>query len=546
MLSGRLKRPYVIFCVLEIAVGLATVLVLPLFTRIAVWKEAYLQSISAGVSFDAAAPWGKYVLFKFLISFSIMAAPTFMMGAAFPLAMKLYTNTLGTVGRKVGIVYASNTLGAIIGSFAAGFILVPFVGLRNAFILAAGFNVAAGVVLLALQPQSPLSARLIRCTAALAAFAVAIMLVPGDMYQRIFQKAEKEYDLVYYKEDPTATVTVHRRGKDRLIIDLNGLNVAGTSFNFLTTQKIQAHLGLLLHPSPKRVMQIGFGSGGTCYSASLHGGVAAIDCIEICPAVIEAAKYFLPSNHRVLEKSTVHLNIEDARNYMLATPHRYDLILSDSIHPTYAGNGTLYSRDYFELCKSKLNDGGFVSFWLPTYLLSVRDYKTIVKTFQSVFPYVTIWYVHSAIEAYTIVIGKTQPFTIDVRQLRSRLADPDIARDLAEINAFDVYDILSYFIMGPETARAFAADGDINSENMPIIEFRAPKSMSRRRTWYHNLKALAEHRESPVPYLVNSADTDAEKNLFLEELERRFTLAGLLINGHLINIITFSFELIGI
>jgi tetratricopeptide (TPR) repeat protein len=270
---------------------------------------------------------------------------------------------------------------------------------------------------------------------------------------------------------------------------------------------------------------------------SRHAAVEAIDCVELCRGVIDAAKYFIPSNHRVLENPKVSLRIEDARNYILATQKRYDLILSDSIHPAYAGNGTLYSKDYFELCREKLNPGGYVSFWMPTYMLSPREYKTTIKTFQSVFPNVSIWYVSSAIEAYTIVIGRVEPLELDVARLRERLADPPVARDLAQVEVHDALDVLGYFVMGPQRVREFVAGADVNTDDHPVIELRGPKSMTRRRTWYKNLKELAEMREPVDPYLVNVPGDN-----FLDDLSRLYRATGVLIEGQLLDISSYDFE----
>ncbi len=540
-LASRIRQGYTLVSILFVLIGFFAISTLPFFSELTMWKKSYLQSLSENVDLNTPAPWGRYILFKFLISAMIMVVPTLLMGAAFPLMIKLYSSSLQDLGRRIGTVYASNTFGAILGSFMAGFIFIPFLGLRSALFVTAGVSILTGVLLLLFQAGSPLYQRILKTCSPAVVFVLLLFVLPRDTYERVFQKAQKDFDLVYYDEDPTAVVTVHKRG-DRVIININGLNVAGTGFNFLTTQKIQAHLGLLLHQQPERVLQIGFGSGGTCYSVSMHKSVKDIDCVEICNGVIKAAKYFIPSNHRVLENPIVHLTIEDARNYVLATEHRYDLILSDSIHPTYAGNGTLYSRDYFLLCKEKLKKGGYVSFWLPMYLLSPRDYKTIIKTFQSVFPYVTIWYVNSAIEAYSVVIGRNEPFLIDVEQLRARMEDPSVARDLASIDVFDEYDILSYFMLGPEKAREFSMDGDINSDDRPIIELRAPKSMTRRRTWFKNLTNLADMRELPLKLLKNTGETNEELDTFNEELKKLYRAIGVLIQGQLINVMSYNFE----
>lgn len=540
-IAHRIKQGYSLLGWLFVLIGFSSLATVPFFAELTMWKESYLRSLSENITFDTAAPWEKYVLFKFLISALIMAVPTLLMGAAFPLAIKLYSSTMKDIGKRIGLVYASNTVGAILGSILAGFVFISFFGLRNALFITAGISSLTGIFLFLFQAGRPLHYRLVQAGLPAVLFGLAVSFIPKDVYKRIFQKAQKTFELVYYREDPTATVTVHKRG-EKVIININGLNVAGTDFDFLTTQKIQAHLAMLLHPKPERILQIGFGSGGTCYSVSQHKSVTDIDCVELCRGVIEAARYFIPANHRVLENPKVHLTIEDARNYILATTNRYDLILSDSIHPTYAGNGTLYSRDYFLLCKNKLKKDGYVSFWMPMYLLSTRDYKTIIKTFQSVFPYVTIWYVNNAIEAYSIVIGRNEPIAIDVDQIKRKLENPQLASDLAQIDVLDEYDILSYFMMGSDKAKKFAEAGDINSDDYPIIELRAPKSMTRRRTWYQNLKELSEMRESPVRFLRNAWETEEEASDVSSKIKQLYDAVGLLIQGQLVNIISFDFD----
>jgi len=541
-IAGFANRHRWLLGVLFVAIGAWALATIPFFAELTSWKKAHLAAISENVTdLDAPAPWLEYILFKALIAFLIMFLPTLLMGIAFPLTLRLYTETFQEMARRIGVVYAVNSIGAIVGAFVAGFVLIPLVGLRGALIATAGLSVATGAALFIYRSGRASARGTIWAAGSLVAFVVIVVALPTESYKRIYQKSQKDFELVYWKEDPTATVTAHKRG-EHVIININGLNVAGTSFNFLTTQKIQAHLGLLLHPDPRRVLQIGFGSGGTCYSVSLHESVQVIDCVELCQGVIDAASNFLPSNHGVLKNPKVHLTIEDARNYILATANRYDVILSDSIHPTYAGNGTLYSQDYFELCREKLNPGGYVSFWMPTYLLSERDYKTVIKTFQSVFPNVMIWYVNNAIEAYTVVIGRVEPIQIDVEQLRRKMSADSIGRDLAVIDVYDENEILSYFLTGPRASAKFAEGGDINSDDHPVIELRAPRSMSRRRTWYKNLRGLVEMREPPLEFMTNVAANREEAKPFMAGFNRLYRAVDPLIKGQLINLISYNFK----
>ena len=173
------------------------------------------------------------------------------------------------------------------------------------------------------------------------------------------------------------------RSSPSLSLELNGVNVAGTAPDLVTIQKLQAHLPLAFCRSPKRVLHIGFGSGDTAYSVSLHP-VSDIRIVEISPGVIGAsARYFGEINHGVLSDGRVHLTINDGRNYILAAPGKFDAILTDSIHPRYAGNGSLYTEDYFRLCARRLAPGGVISMWLPMYSVRPDDFRAIVRAFTT-------------------------------------------------------------------------------------------------------------------------------------------------------------------
>ncbi len=132
------------------------------------------------------------------------------------------------------------------------------------------------------------------------------------------------------------------------MISINGVNVAGTNPVLRATQKLQAHLPVCLHPSPRSVLQIGFGSGGTCYSVSLHPEVESIEVVELNPDVLKvASEWFSDVNHGVLDDPRVRVRIVDAKSHVAVTDQTYDLILSDSTHPRFRGNAALYARDYF-------------------------------------------------------------------------------------------------------------------------------------------------------------------------------------------------------
>jgi spermidine synthase len=377
---------------IEIALAVALALQVHLFTKF----SGILYAIaSRGVSLFPSLLIG--VLSALLI-------PTALMGAAFPLTVRLYEMTAAQgEARSAGKVYLANTIGSISGSLLAGFVLVRAIGSQTGLFAMAAINLLVGTALLARRRWA---------VAGGAAAVIAIAFVtakPNTVILSAGMFAGSRAPILLFREDVTATITLRELAPRYLSLELNGVNVAGTSADLIGTQKLQGHIPLLLHPNPKRVLHIGFGSGGTAWAVSRHP-VENITIAEISPEVLEVSNARLGSvNHGVLRDPRVHVAINDGRNFILATSETFDVILSDSIHPRYAGNGSLYTKDYFELCKRKLNPNGVVSMWLPMYSLSSYNYLQIVRAFRDVFPNTTIWYVPNTPNAFTIVIGRLEP-----------------------------------------------------------------------------------------------------------------------------------------
>ena len=265
----------------------------------------------------------------------------------------------------------------------AGFVLIRLVGSQDGLFLMACINLALGAWFLRKNIAVAVSLVVVA-----AAFALA---KPNQVILSAGLFTARHEPILLFREDVSATVTLRDLGAGFLSLELNGVNVAGTSRDLIGTQKLQGHIPLLLHRNPKRVLHIGFGSGGTAWAVSRHP-VENITIAEISPEVLEVSNARLGMvNHGVLRDPRVHLEINDGRNFILGTREKFDVILSDSIHPRYAGNGSLYTRDYFELCRQRLNPGGVISMWLPMYSLTTRNYLQIVRAFRDVFPNTTIW-----------------------------------------------------------------------------------------------------------------------------------------------------------
>lgn len=502
----KARNLIIVFVILEVAIGLAGLASIPILVN--------LRSLNMTVGW--LPPFWSVTLNAIFKALAVMALPTVLIGIVFPLANTIYARSSASIGGRVGKAYAVNTVGSILGSIAAGFLIVPLLGTRTGIILIASLNIAVGLT--AMTGLVMQRSRKAFAPAAIASATVVVLiaiLVPGlfppKIYARIF-KVDKNGEVTYVHEGIGGTVTIEEFPSYRTI-SINGVNVAGTNKAFHTTQKLQAHLALLLHNNPRKVMQIGFGSGGTAYSASLHD-VEKIDCVEISPVVLQSAPKFQETNKGVLDNPKVNVFIDDARSYMLHTDEMYDVILSDSTHPIVSGNGALYTTDYFRLCYNRLKPDGVFSTWLPLYSLRSIDYKIILKSLLEIFPHVYVWHTSIGRNEWTIVHGFKQPMVIDCTELASRISEDGIKQDLHEIYIDGPVDLLALFVMNEEPMRFYLYGVEqLNTDDNAYIEFiptRYALKGSRTKLFRESFAELVHFRTPVAPFLGTGGEHSRE------------------------------------
>lgn len=445
--------------------------------------------------------FGRYAVGQMVAVSLLLGPPTLLMGVAFPLAVDVYRRGVRQVGADVAAVYAANTLGAVLGSLLAGFALIPLIGTQNALLVLGALN-ALVAAWLALRSASRHLALAAAVTAA--ALPGATLLLPPDralLSAGVFE-GDQSGDLVYFHEDAQATVTIRRRTKDAMTyhaLAVNGVDVAGSSPELDAVQRMQGHLPMLLGGGARSVVHIGFGSGGTAWAVA-QSPVERILIVEISPEVIHASDtYFGTINHGVLLDSRVAVEINDGRNFLLATDERFDAVLSDSIHPAYAGNGSLYSLEYFRLIRERLRPGGVVSMWLPLYYLTPDNYAGILRAFGEVFPHVAVWYEPSTLNAFTIITGKLGDAAWEVGRLREAFAVPAVARDLTGLGIRSPAELLPLLLATESELAPWVASVGTNSDDHPRVEFESGRLLDRNRSWLDNFTRLLALRPAAPP-----------------------------------------------
>ncbi len=513
----------------QVLVGLSTMLALPVLDH----ARPVIERM-AEVPFNALLPW-KWMGMRFVTSLSVMLVPTILMGMTFPLVMRIYARSVGTAGKAIGSVYSVNTVAGVAGSLIAGFVLIPLAGVQNGIILVAAVNAGMGILLLLSEPSASARRRWVAAAIAgsaflgLTAYYQTTAAQPlASYYERLETTAVLSYD-----EGVGSTVKVFRdRGGDKLL-SIDGFPVAGTSPGMQDAQKSLAHVAMLLSsvPSP-RVNIIGFGSGGTS-SAIYRYGVARVDCVELVPGVIRAARWFPEMNRGVLDEPAFHLIHGDGRNYAAVARERYDVISIDATSPKMAGNGSLYTVEFYRLLRQRLSGNGLVVQWLPFHLLSNAETRMTARTFQAVFPHATLWL--SPLRHHGVLVGTIQPLRIDVQALRRKLELPTTQEELAPMLAAGVPDFLSWFVMGEAGLARYVGAGPLNTDDHPYIEFTpAMAFFTARRYQLQNLARFQQARESVLPLLTNLGATEPERTTFATSVQQRYQATQHAIRGDIL------------
>jgi len=465
-----------------------------LFALLSIWEFSKLGNILDYFFALFGGDWGALIGTRYIGSFLIMLIPTLLIGIAFPLVNKIYTRNLNGLGHGIGNIYSVNTLGCIVGSFMAGFVLIPAIGITKSIMLIALVNLILGAVMAAstLFTRYRVKWATMVIGATLIAVLVTTIITPTAMLQRLFRGQE----MVYYEEGASATVSVVRNEKDFKYLVINGVYEVSTDYNALRTFHMLGHLPLLLHENPQKALIISFGAGVTSGAVAKHD-LQQIDAVEISSEVIEANKYFVEENQDILTDPRVNLIIDDGRNYLLRTTNRYDVITADATHPTGSDSWVLYTKEFYELCRERLNPDGLMAQWLPVHALAPVDYKTIVNTFQTVFPDTTLWFTND----YTILVGATKELTIDFTLFSQKLQDRQIKEDLAKFNLDDPFSLLGSFIMGKESIAKYTENAQLNTDNDPFVQ--SAERRSRKDTNPLNMLELSESIESVFPLLTN-------------------------------------------
>lgn len=446
-----------------VGAGVAAILLAPVSTR----SQAVILALSSQFGWTGDV----FLAGTALCTALVVLVPATLMGLVLPLGMRLLVDDLARAGRRVGIAYLVNTVGSMLGSLLAGFVLIPLLGLAWALLFVAVAQVALGCAFLLraeLSRQRRLLLLALSGVVVIAGVIVTPRLLrgPNPFDPALDPGAEGAPVVEAHHDGIGASVSVVKYATAAKTLRIDGFEAASNKVA-AGYMPMMTHIPMLLHPDPRRVLVIAFGTGSTAGAVLLHPGTS-IDAVDINRVVFDFASYFVGVNHGVARDPRARLIVDDGRNFLLTTGERYDVITSEPMPPYHAGVVNLYSKEYYAVALQRLKPGGFVVQWLPMHLLTLDDSLRILRTVQDVFPETTLW-LHG--ETGIIVARRDIPIRIDLARV-ARAFEPGALRDeLEELGVRKPLDFARLHAMGPNAIRAATSAISPVTDDRPSLEF---------------------------------------------------------------------------
>lgn len=413
-------------------------------------------------------PWLERLMpayLPFLVTASVLTiAPTaILLGAAFPVGAALWTGTArpDEAGSRVGVFYALNVCGGILGSLAAGFFLLPALGTGDT-IAVLSIIVAVSVCPVALL--HPRRAAVVLAATGVPAIVVAAVLAP-DPTRALLEHRYRGETILWLEEGKQSTVSVHAADGGRRSLYVDGAHQASTAGAMPFVHQRIGHLAMALHPEPRTALVVGLGGGATAGAVSLHPGVE-VDVVELSESVVRAASYFREINFDLLQRPNVRVRVDDGRNFLMlarrTAQKKYDVITADVILPIHAGATNLYSAEYFRLVHDALDEDGVALQWVAG---TKEEFRLIVRTFMSVFPETTLW------ADGTLMVGTKRPLQLRRGDFEWRLGIPPLDTELPRFGLGSFPDLLGQFLGGTEELRQLVGPGPLLTDDRPLVEY---------------------------------------------------------------------------
>ena len=522
---------FALTCTLE---ALAVIAPFALGDRLAI-AALYLRSFGT-IGFSG------YVFIWLLLTAVVVLPVAFISGIQFPMLISLLGRGREGIGRDVGAAYAWNTAGAIAGSLAGGFGLLPLLTATGAWKLVAFLLIALGLAATAYAVRGK------QRGLALAAGIVAVIAFAGTTATGPTAPWRHSGIGAGRAEPPSSATTLkdwinrERRtqvwdGEGRessialfadtdLSLIVNGKS-DGSARADAGTQVMDSLIPAFVKGNVKTAAVVGLGTGTSAGWLGVLPGIERVDVIELEPLVVEAASRFMLVNNDVLRNPKVTIQIGDAREILVASPQTYDIIFSEPSNPYRAGIASLYTREFYAAAAKRLNKGGVFAQWMQVYGADATTIRTVYATLATSFPHIETWWTN---RGDLLLFASKEPVSYDAAALRKRLMTEPFQSALHQAWRVETLEAFFAHYMANDTFASTVAKGaTINTDDRTVVEFSFARtlysgsfSMSMLR---RSARTLNAHRPRLVRGQVNWTDVDQNISSYMPDNSLRGGLA---------------------
>lgn len=472
MRKGR--DPRTLFGLTQLALGVLTVLAMGVgaqMPRLSMLLQERYQVVPH-------EPW------VVLVMSAVLLLPlALVLGTSIPLAWRMAGGSAEEAARHSGRILATNTLGGLLGSLVAGFVLVPFLGIEVSILGVAGLHLLASAIAFASAARRTWT----QAAAILGPFALGLGLVATQPSLHVPYLLDAWYDtsraliegprdahgeaLKFLEEGRNTTVTVlERSGSLRLFNDgrpESGISLSGEP-GFGEELAVLASLPTLFADQHGRAMVVGLGAGHS--AAVMTGGPwGQLDVVELEESVVRAARFLYDAREKPfpLDDPRTRLIVDDARAQLVLAPEgSYDAVVSQPSHPWLAGSSALYTEEFFHEVDRALRPGGVLALWTNLFRIHVRHLRSIVATLLEVFEHVCAFVAESS---SFVLVASHEPIRFDER-FADRVSSDGLQPYLRPFALDDIVDFASTIELDTEGARAFAEGAPIVHDDRPVLE----------------------------------------------------------------------------
>jgi spermidine synthase len=487
-------------------------------------------------------------------------------GYQFPLLIALAGRSRASLGHDIGAVYAANTAGAIAGSLAGGFGLLPWLsapGLwRVCIVTLAGLGASAlalsmrggrwkPVIAAATKSDRSTGFRQFAPAAALVAASLASACATGPTaiwrqsgigagrariaswaWNPLHDWMHAMRRAIVWAEDGTESSVALSVEPAGYAFIVNGKGDGSARLD-AGTQIMLGLVGALLHPDPRRALVIGLGTGSTAGWLGAVHSIDQVDVVELEPLVIDVARACDEVNRDVLHNPKVRITIGDAREALLTERGTYDLIASEPSNPFRAGVASLFTREYYEAARRRLNDEGLFLQWVQLYEIDASTLQTVYATLADVFPHIEVWQVGAS---DVMLVGAKRPLEHSAALLAERIGEEPFRTALrAAWRGSDLQDLLAHYVANERLTPLLVRQPGVhrNTDDRNLVEFGFARSMGAGESLAAQLRALAKAAGRERPLFTDAApiDWDAVESAWVAYQSAEGQAAGLEAHG---------------